>query len=1398
MKSNGKHFFSLSLQRRTNTIFIRNMTIKKCLYIVLLSICCLAGRGETYFRQADLYDMRLLNQQSGLNNNTLAGIYQDEDGFMWLGTDVGLNCYDGIHFHTYDLQKNEPAAIKEIVEDANGLLWLQIEGWHEIACFDKIKRRYLTLESDTPQLLAGIGGMVKSGNKLYVSTLKGLAELSTAADGERVNVSFNLLSETPADIVCLCSDESAVYALTAARKLFVYHTDSHKREYADCKNLNIDCDIPIDNIYTFNGYVWICPRWGAAVCYNPATGQCREVVYTYGKSGFNSTYIRDISQVDSCTFIVAARNTLYKMTFDGEDLLDSAYHIEDLSSQLERYVPALDNGITQIYYDSRNSVLWVGTFGRGILKLNIGQRMLHRVRLGDEKIKVIKAIAQDAGGYVWLATEQSGIYRSVGNEISTDMQFTRWEKAEVSNNYCMYKGKNGNLWIGDLKGTVLCMNPLSGEITSYHPSFENNKPIGEISTLYLNTRGYLWIATDKGLLIYDAKNNKNVAEAVYSDKLAPVTAICEDGDGTMWLGTRQGLVTLEYEKGKTEITGGYEAGAGLGAGEVLALYVNNYNQIFASYVNKILQIDGKEKKITSSLLLKKDFANGHINCMVDDGNGNTWLGTNAGLITINNRNNSSYNYSFPEHYYNVCLLNNGHLLWASSSGLFYFDPRLLKEDSEGRKLYISDIDVNYRKVEIGEKVNGQVILDKPVYQTDHLDLNYRNNNLVIYLSDLKFGNVSNRVEYRLLPADNKWTSGNNNQITLSNLSEGDYTLEVRPVSPLTADTTITRLTITVGEYWAASWWAVILYILTGGVLSFAIWYYLNLKKNRRHFYLEKEQKLKQKLEEEKQKREEEQKINMARDQVRLMLAKELRTPLSLIIAPLKEMKEQQNLPSALLQKAEIAYRSSVSIQDVCNQLFGIYQHRNNDYQLNVASYSINNLANSVVHSFYELLNSCPVTLYYDKEKKVDGDIWIDYKRIEFTLQCIFSNAYRHISYSGSIWFTINITEIDNKKYCLFVVKDDGKNIVEESSIIYLSKAGYEMENVSAYRDLALDVMKDMAAAHHGDIKIDRRKDEGTTVTLYLPLGKEHFVGDENVTFVEADKISEGENVNEAVSGVVQHPDEPVEKAEPQQKITSSENKYTLLIIEDHQDIRTYLKVLFAANYNILVAENGEQGVEIARRVIPDLIITDIMMPVMDGFECCRILKEDLNTCHIPIILLTALAEEEDLVKGIELGADEYIYKPFNPEILRIKVKHLIKSRIELKQAYTKLLMPSASDSEQETEEIKAEDPFIEQILEITNQNLQNPNFSVKWLAEELNMSQATLYRRIKQSTDFSLIELIRGVRLKRAAELLKTRKYSVQEVAEMVGYNDIPTFRKHFVDFYGTTPSNFYNKSVEG
>lgn len=285
----------------------------------------------------------------------------------------------------------------------------------------------------------------------------------------------------------------------------------------------------------------------------------------------------------------------------------------------------------------------------------------------------------------------------------------------------------------------------------------------------------------------------------------------------------------------------------------------------------------------------------------------------------------------------------------------------------------------------------------------------------------------------------------------------------------------------------------------------------------------------------------------------------------------------------------------------------------------------------------------------------------------------------------------------------------------------------------------------------------------------------HYSGDESLTELQSD------------------PELFVDNGEKMVLPTNVDKKHQVLIIEDHKDIRLYLQLLLSKEYTLLMAENGEEGLKLARKELPDLIITDVMMPGMSGFECCKHIKEDLKTCHIPIIVLTALTGDENVVKGIELGADDYIEKPFNSEILRTKARQLIKSRQELKYLYSKLLTPTAITHEETDQSVeKTEDPFIAQIVQIVNTNLQNPEFSVKRLSEMLNMSQPTLYRRVKLLTNFTIIEFVRGVRLKRAAELLKSRQYNVQEVAEMVGYNDIPTFRKHFIDFYGTTPSTFW------
>ena len=522
-------------------------------------------------------------------------------------------------------------------------------------------------------------------------------------------------------------------------------------------------------------------------------------------------------------------------------------------------------------------------------------------------------------------------------------------------------------------------------------------------------------------------------------------------------------------------------------------------------------------------------------------------------------------------------------------------------------------------------------------------------------------------------------------------------------------------------------------------------------------------------------------------QLQADLLQGLRTPISMLIAPLKEVISTPELiPSAKL-KLKLAYRNAQTLQDYFMRLQEAY-HLEADQKYQIASYTATRIGNGAIRSSYELLNASNIELHYDKDKRVATEIWVDKRRIHFVLQSILSNVLHIMEYNGDLWFDIFLKSNAGKEYCVFSIKGKSK-----------THSDYEAADNNSPREnfLGWDVIQEINRIHGSEMKIEQLTQDESYIELWIPMGKEHWITAENVDFINTDELAEDEfmpelNVSTSEAPIVVETTEELEDLE-----TIPDSKLKLLIIEDNTDIRFYMKIIFSNLYQVFLAENGQEGVEVARRELPNLILTDVMMPVMDGFECLRVLKEDFRTCHIPVIILTALTSDEDIVKGTDLGADDYILKPFNPEVLRAKVKRLMRSRVELKQIYTKLLTSATPSSTHQDEEIidattpKVEDPLIEKIVELVKANLQNPEFNVKSLADMLFMSQPTLYRKVKQITGFTIIELVRGVRLKEAAELLKTKQYGIQEVSEMVGYNDVPTFRKHFVSLYGTTPSTF-------
>lgn len=517
-------------------------------------------------------------------------------------------------------------------------------------------------------------------------------------------------------------------------------------------------------------------------------------------------------------------------------------------------------------------------------------------------------------------------------------------------------------------------------------------------------------------------------------------------------------------------------------------------------------------------------------------------------------------------------------------------------------------------------------------------------------------------------------------------------------------------------------------------------------------------------------------INRERGNFFTNVSHELRTPLTLILSPLQELLQTERLSQSLHNKLSLVYNNATSLSTLVNQLLYVQKIEAGMIQLRLSDSEIVALVRKVMASFRHMAEIKHTEFILDSDIS-SLHLWIDVSKVESALKNLLSNAFKYTPDGGMIKVSLSEKDVDGTKYCVLSVADNGPGIAEnlQERIFDSFITGDNDPSFSTQVGIGLRIVKNTMDLHHGNVLLHSSADTGSEFVLFFPLGKEHFKDD---NYLLIDSAAE---TNTA--------DDPSLVSEKQAEEVQPASGKKLLIIEDNDEIRQYIRTLFEKNYRILEARDGEEGVKVAHEEIPDLIISDIMMPVKDGFASSQEIRQDMKTAHIPIIMLTAKAEEEDLLKSTRIGVDDYIMKPFNPEVLKAKVENLISMREQLKRIYTKTLMLKHKEETPETE--APTDPFMQQVIGIVEANLTNPDFSAKSLAGLLNLSQPTLYRKMKQQSNLSIIEVIRSIRISKAASLIMQKKYSIQEVAEMVGYNDISTFRKHFTNQFGVSPSRY-------
>ena len=481
---------------------------------------------------------------------------------------------------------------------------------------------------------------------------------------------------------------------------------------------------------------------------------------------------------------------------------------------------------------------------------------------------------------------------------------------------------------------------------------------------------------------------------------------------------------------------------------------------------------------------------------------------------------------------------------------------------------------------------------------------------------------------------------------------------------------------------------------------------------------------------------------------------EMRTPLSLVLGSLALVVQNDDPEKDMSTQLLSAYRNTLAMQDLADQLIGT--HRSNDVAnyLRIARYDMVEIARQICDIFVDWVAMNNIDFRINTQTPALW-VWMDRRKMEFALRMLLSNAFKNTFVYGKVTLDISVVNENGKAYSALVVTDEGLD-----------------EDESTRR--GLKQIMDMADAIGGMYRSESDKN-GTSYIIMIPLGKQHLL-DRRVEFVEpeSDLVKLNARQKEEIAELIH--------VIPQKKETGKK----LLVIDDSDQIRWFLKHVFNKEYQILEARNGQDGINVALKEEPDLILCDVVMPVKDGYETCREIKNDPKMAQTPVVMLTAKVESEDVITGIEAGADDYITKPFDVEILRSKINSLMKKRDDMKRYFSN--SSAASHNEENT---LSTNPFMDAVVKNIEKHLDDSTFEAKVLADSLNMSLPTLYRKIKQYSDLSILELTRNIRLKKAAELLASQQYSVQEVAEMVGFNDTATFRKRFTEQYGVTPSQY-------
>lgn len=1348
-----------------------------------------------------------LDVNNGLSSNEVTCIYKDRKGFMWFGSSSGLSRFDGYEFRTFRHEVDgalfSEAYVTQITETADRNLWISYEDG-KVGVYNPVKNIFLTLDEARKELdlPANISGVFQgkdlqlifctSDNRLYAydySTRKAVVYPVDPSEGQVCDV------YQKGEILYVIHTSGVIEMIDLQQGKSILKNGHLKKV---CKARRFMLFIDSDN------EIWVYPdpeSYGGLYRFTPRNGRWKQY-NTSSSLPLNSSLIRGVEEDSEGVIWIAADhgglNLLDKKTETIRYLKNNPFDLRSISQNSVISLYKDDTGIIwtgtykngiNYYHESifkfrslrypvmeaedaeindcncvledRSGNLWIGTNGNGLLYYNrtTGQYRKYRHDPADPSSissNIVVCLENDASGNLWIGTYVGGLDCFDGNRFKHYRPQTDSLK-ELSNNsvYSLYADEAGNLWIGTLGGGMDCLDLKTGEWSHFHSGDPEN-PLGSdyIYSISKGNKDELLIGTSLGVNMLDTKSGRVSSfkgemnrGKVFNDKA--INTVYRDSRNLLWIGSNNGLTVYDpshdklYQLDKTN---------GLPDNDIMSIREDDTYVLWLGTKNGLLQLTPHYKKDGTY----------QFNCI-------TYYENEGVQGRVFNRNS-------------VCRSASGELIFGGTNGLTVFNPSRIKYNFYPPTVAVTGFLVQNDQILPGQPYNGRIILQDDISYCNELSLQYDERSFSLNIAALSyFLPEKNRFSYIMEGFDKKWATIDavNRNITYTNLSPGTYTflLKAENNDGVWGQEPI-KLKITImPPFWGTNW-AIFLYCILAAIIVFAI--------IRGILHIQK-----RKFEKEQERIRANQLHEMDEMKLRFFtnVSHEFRTPLSLIITPIEKlMKSESNPENQMILK--LIYQNANQLLRLVNQLLDFRKIDVQGVQLLLSSGDIVLFVRNITYSFKELSEKKNIRFSYTTSfpslvMKFDTD------KVFKIVSNLLSNAFKFTPEGGEISVNLSMQQDEEGKSMLLIqVIDTGIGIEEDKYDLIFNRfyqiPSEDKSGTVVGTGIGLHLCREFVKLHNGAISVRSQVGKGSTFTVSLPIELPEI----QEIISSPDKSDTG-GVGER-TGISEENEIFGQTQQENTEMRTEPNKPTLLIVDDNADFREFMKLSLSGLYHVFTADDGEQAWKVILAELPDMVVSDVMMPVTDGIVLCKRIKQDIRTSHIPVILLTAKSAEESKMTGLEAGADDYIGKPFNMDMLILKIQHLV----EMKKRLQKQFMQSSQTGIQlaDIPISSMDEQLMRKAIAYIEEQIANPELSVERLSREMGMSRVNFYKKTLSITGKTPVELIRAIRMKRAAQLLEKSQMRINEVASEVGFNDIKLFRKYFKDEFGTLPSDYMKK----